>query len=99
MLTRVLLLRHAESANHAVFHGAQSDIGLSERGHSQARRVAAYLAGLRPDVIVSSGMRRALDTAGPIATASGKEVHIEPLLHERRVGVMSGKPRGTPEDP
>src|SRR4051812_21317564 len=98
MLTRVLLLRHAESANPAVFHGAESDIGLSERGHSQAQSVAAYLAALRPDVIVASGMRRALATAGPIAAACAKEVRIEPLLHERRVGVMSGKPRGTPED-
>src|SRR5262245_47401811 len=99
MLTRVLLLRHAESANPAVFHGAESDIGLGDKGHAQAQRVATYLAGLRPDVIVSSGMRRALDTAGPIARACGKEGRVEPRLHERRVGAMSGKPRGTPEDP
>src|SRR5262249_8313811 len=99
MLTRVLLLRHAESANPAVFHGAESDIGLSDKGHAQAQRVAVYLAGLGPDVIVSSGMRRALDTAGPIAAACGKDIRIEPLLHERRVGVMSGKPRDTPDNP
>jgi broad specificity phosphatase PhoE len=37
-------------------------------------------------------MRRALDTAGPIARACGLEVSIEPALHERRVGALSGTP-------
>lgn len=40
--TRVWLLRHGESANPTVFHGAESDIDLGERG----RRQAALLAPL-----------------------------------------------------
>jgi broad specificity phosphatase PhoE len=92
MPTRVLLLRHAESADPSVFHGAESDVGLSPLGHQQALRLAAHLAPLAPAAVVSSAMRRALDTAGPIARACGLTVQVEPLLHERRVGALSGTP-------
>jgi 2,3-bisphosphoglycerate-dependent phosphoglycerate mutase len=91
-LTRVFLLRHAESANPDVFHGAESDVGLSERGRRQAEAVAPLLTAERPDVVVSSAMRRALDTAGPIALACGLTVRVEQDLHERRVGALSGTP-------
>src|SRR5439155_12585897 len=92
MPTRVYLLRHAESADPTVFHGAESDVGLSTRGREQARAIAPILAALKPDVIVSSAMKRALDTAAPIATACGLTVRVEPDLHERRVGILSGQP-------
>jgi 2,3-bisphosphoglycerate-dependent phosphoglycerate mutase len=39
---------------------------------------------------VSSAMLRARDTAAPIAAACGVPHLIEPELHERRVGVLSG---------
>jgi hypothetical protein len=35
--SRVLLLRHAETASPNVFHGAESDVGLSERGLRECR--------------------------------------------------------------
>jgi broad specificity phosphatase PhoE len=37
-------------------------------------------------------MRRALDTAAPIARACELPVIVEPGLHERRVGALSGTP-------
>jgi broad specificity phosphatase PhoE len=89
---RVLLLRHAETADPSVFHGAESDIGLSERGRRQAAAVAPLLAALGPGRLVSSAMRRARETAEPIARACGLEVEVEPTLHERRVGALSGTP-------
>jgi probable phosphoglycerate mutase len=92
MPTRVLLLRHAESANPLIFHGAESDVGLSERGLRQAEAVADVIAAWQPDRIVSSGMRRALDTAAPIARACGLSFEVEAQLHERRVGALSGTP-------
>jgi probable phosphoglycerate mutase len=92
MPTRVLLLRHAETANPLIFHGAESDVGLSERGRRQAEAVAPLLAAEMPDVVVSSAMRRALDTATPIARACGLSSRIEAELHERRVGALSGTP-------
>jgi len=92
MPTRVLLLRHAESADPTVFHGAESDVGLSPRGARQAEAVAAMLAAERPQLVVSSAMRRAVDTAAPIARAAGVPHRIEPSLHERFVGALSGTP-------
>jgi broad specificity phosphatase PhoE len=92
MPTRVLLLRHAESARPDVFHGAESDVGLSERGRQQAEAVARQLAAYRPDAVISSAMRRARETALPIARACGLELRIEPALHERKVGALSGTP-------
>ena len=88
--TRVLLLRHAETSAPDLFHGAESDVGLGERGHRQAEAVARHLAALRPGALYSSGMRRAIETAGPIARACGLETHIVPDLHERRMGPLSG---------
>src|SRR5437773_2716437 len=92
--TRVFVLRHGESADPTVFHGAESDVGLSERGRRQAAAVAPVLAALKPAAVVSSAMRRAVDTAAPIAAACGLELRREPDLHERRVGSLSGTPHG-----
>jgi probable phosphoglycerate mutase len=92
MSTRVLLLRHGESADPSVFHGAESDVGLSERGRRQAEAVAPVLATLMPTRLVSSAMRRARGTTVPIARACGLEPRIEPNLHERGVGLLAGTP-------
>ena len=92
MPTRVILLRHAETANPLIFHGAESDVGLSARGRRQAEAIAPLLAAHGPQVVVSSAMRRAVETAAPIARLCGLELRIEPELHERRVGTLSGTP-------
>jgi probable phosphoglycerate mutase len=97
MPTRVYLLRHAETANPLVFHGAESDVGLSERGQRQAEAIALHFAAKSPHVVVSSNMLRARATALPIARACGLSLQIEPDLHERRVGGLSGTPTGDPE--
>jgi broad specificity phosphatase PhoE len=91
MPTRIFLLRHAETAVPNVFHGAESDIGLSAKGVEQAERVAEFLAPLSPDVIICSGMRRAIATATPLAQRCGLPLQIEAELHERKVSTMSGK--------
>lgn len=91
-------MRHAETAVPTVFHGAESDSGLSERGRRQAIALAGVVAGWGIDAVISSGMRRAIDTATPIAEALNLPLRIEPLLHERRVGVLGGQPN-RPEHP
>src|SRR6266511_4717078 len=91
MQTRVLLLRHAESTHPHVFNGAESDVPLSPRGHRQAAALASALVSWAPAAVVSSAMQRALQTARPIAAACGTPLHIEPELHERKVGELSGK--------
>jgi probable phosphoglycerate mutase len=88
--TRVLLLRHAETADPARFHGAESDVGLGSRGRRQADAVARELAGSEPTALYCSAMRRAVDTAGPIARACGLRAVVVEALHERRMGPLSG---------
>lgn len=78
---RVWLTRHAETAAPNVFHGAESDIGLSALGERQVAAVAQWFRPLGPTAVVSSAMRRAVDTAGPIASACGVPHLIEPDLH------------------
>lgn len=89
--TRVLLLRHAETAAPELFHGAESDVALGEGGHRQAREAAEALSRLRVEAVYSSNMRRARETLRPIAERLGLEPRIEPALHERRMGPLSGR--------
>jgi len=98
MPTHVWLLRHAETAVPTVFHGSESDIGLSERGARRADVLGPVLAVLGADAVVASGMKRAIRTAAPIALAARKPLRIERDLHERRVGILSGTPT-VPEGP
>lgn len=92
MPTTVFLIRHAETARPDVFHGYESDIDLGARGYRQAEALGPVVAGLKPDVLVASNMRRARKTAEVIARATGLPVRIEPDLHERKVGALQGTP-------
>ena len=89
-MTRIWLLRHAETATPTVFHGAESDEVLSALGERQADAAASWFAPLAPTAVVSSGMRRAIATAGPIARRCAVSHEIEPDLYERRVGALCG---------
>jgi broad specificity phosphatase PhoE len=92
MTARVLLLRHAQTSAPDVFHGAESDIGLGERGREQARAVADRIASFLPAAVYSSAMRRARETAQPIASACGLSPIAIASLHERKMGALSGTP-------
>lgn len=56
---------------------ATSDPHLTDTGHEQARRVAAWIEGERFDAIYSSPMNRAVQTAQPYADLKGMEVHLD----------------------
>jgi broad specificity phosphatase PhoE len=92
-VTHLLLARHAESAAPDKFHGAESDIGLSTWGKTQAELLAAWLKPKRPSALYSSAMRRAIDSAKPIGLACNLELRSIEALHERKVGPLSGKSR------
>jgi probable phosphoglycerate mutase len=51
-----------------------SDPPLSDAGHDQARRVAAWLSHERIDVVASSTMQRAVQTAEPLAALTGHDI-------------------------
>jgi broad specificity phosphatase PhoE len=89
-MTTIWLTRHAETAIPTVFHGAESDVELSELGRRQAAAAAEWFRTFDLTAVVSSNMKRARFTSEPIAALCGVPHHIEPELHERRVGILSG---------
>jgi len=91
--TRILLLRHAETAAPDCFHGAESDVELGEAGRLQAAAVADQLALFQPTALYCSGMVRAQQTAAPIAAACRLVPQVIAALHERKMGPLSGQPR------
>lgn len=92
MTTRLVLLRHGETALNAqnVFQG-QFDEPLSDVGREQARRAAVGLTRLRPDVIYCSDLTRARQTADEVAALTGLEPRMDPRLREIDCGSWSGR--------
>jgi len=89
--TRFLLIRHAESEwNAAGRWQGQADPPLSARGLAQAEALARELAGERADALWSSDLRRARETAAPIAEALGLQPGFEPRLRELDIGSWTG---------
>ncbi len=93
--TRLLLIRHAETSTPDVFHGAESDIGLSAWGEHQAMRLGESLKDHGAHALYCSAMQRAVATARPIGAACGLTAVIVPQLHERKIGPLSGLSRET----
>ena len=91
MPTRVLLIRHAETAAPHDFHGLESDVGLGLAGWRQAAHLAGHLSAMRPDALNCSGMRRALEASKPISEACGLPIRVVEALHERRMPSLSGR--------
>ncbi len=89
----MLLARHAETSAPDRFHGAESDIGLSDWGVYQAERLGQWLADRGAGALYSSSMRRAALTAASIGRACGLQPIPIAGLHERKIGLLSGKSR------
>lgn len=88
---RLLLVRHGQSTGNSsgVIQG-HLDFELSELGLQQARATAKRLADEQVDRIVSSPLRRAVDTAGLIAESLGLAVETDPALLEYNIGMIAG---------
>lgn len=89
-----VLIRHGETAwNVEQRYQGSTDIPLNELGVRQAQAVADAMRGQQWDVIVSSPLQRAWNTALPIAKALGIDAeHMipDPRLMERAFGVVEG---------
>ncbi len=79
-MARLFLIRHGQPSQS--WGGAASDPGLSELGLTQAAGAAEALAELGPLALVSSPMRRCIETATPFAQKRGVEPMIEPRVSE-----------------
>lgn len=92
-MTILHIIRHGRTAENAnkVFQG-QGGSALDAVGRAQAERVAARVRGLSPEVLVSSDLERARETAEAIGAACGLEgPELRPALREVDVGAWTGK--------
>ncbi|WP_293770659.1 bifunctional RNase H/acid phosphatase [uncultured Corynebacterium sp.] len=90
-ITTFILLRHGQtewSVDHK--YAGRSDIALTETGIQQARAAADALRGRDIDAIVSSPLRRCLDTAAEAAEALGLHVETHDKLAEVDFGLWEG---------
>jgi broad specificity phosphatase PhoE len=90
----LLLVRHGQSEWNAagLMQGQTAHVPLTELGHEQAAAAARELAPLRPGVLVSSDLRRAVQTAEHCARATGLPFTTTPALREQGYGVLEGRP-------
>ena len=93
-MTTVLLVRHGLTATTGhVLTGWTPGIALDDRGLAQAAALAARLAPLPLDAIVSSPLERCMQTAAAIAAGrDGQQVIAEDRVGECHYGDWTGRP-------
>jgi probable phosphoglycerate mutase len=79
----LVLVRHAqpERIEEGEVEGP-ADPGLTHRGRREAERLAAWLAYEHIDHVLASPLRRARETAAPLASALGLDVEVDDGLTE-----------------
>ncbi|MDQ4076434.1 MAG: histidine phosphatase family protein [Chloroflexota bacterium] len=92
-MTEVWLIRHGESEANArgVIQG-HYDSPLSERGQVQAHRLAERLALDPPDLLYTSDLSRARETARIIADVCSMGLRSEQRLREIEMGSWTNRP-------
>ena len=92
-VTRIIAIRHGETAwNVDTRIQGQLDIPLNDTGRWQAERLARALAAREAiDVVYTSDLLRAWETARPVAEATGAPLHTDEGLRERGFGSFQGQ--------
>lgn len=94
MKTEIIMIRHGQSiANAQSRFAGHSDFDLTELGREQARRAAEYLynKGQKLDIIYSSDLLRAHNTALPFSEIYGLPVNDTEELREIYAGGWEGQ--------
>lgn len=90
-MTELIFIRHGETDwNRQQRFQGQIDVPLNATGHAQAARLAARLAATPPDLLFSSDLQRARETAAPLAQAWALPATPVPGLREQGFGVLEG---------
>jgi alpha-ribazole phosphatase len=84
-----LFIRHGATDLAGSFCG-HSDPGLNERGRQQVAMLLEQIADEEIEVVYSSDLRRARETAAALATAKGIATHSLPELREIGFGEWEG---------
>jgi 2,3-bisphosphoglycerate-dependent phosphoglycerate mutase/probable phosphoglycerate mutase len=91
-LRRLVLLRHGQTDyNVAGRMQGHIDSKLTDEGVEQASSAAPEIARLTPDRLISSDLRRAVDTADLVAAACGRPVKLDARLRETHLGEWQGR--------
>ncbi len=89
------LMRHGETDmnKQKIIQGAEVNMSLNAVGKEQAKKAAEALKGKKFDVILTSDLKRAQQTASVIAKSLGLEITAKsPLLRERYAGEWQSMP-------
>jgi broad specificity phosphatase PhoE len=90
-VTSIILCRHGETDwNTQGRYQGRTDVPLNARGQEQARALARRLSDERVDVVYSSTLERAYETARAIAQVHGLDVRRDPRLDEIDQGSWEG---------
>ena len=88
---KIYLIRHGECPSNALKIYNYLDESLNEVGIKQANILKEQIKNIDYDVIISSPIKRALETANIINTQN-KDILIDENLRERELGNLIGKP-------
>jgi len=91
-MTTVLLIRHAETdAVGRFISGWMKGVHLNESGREQAALLARRLARAPLRAIYCSPLERAIETAEPVAAATGAAIQVRDAIGEIRFGEWTGR--------
>ena len=94
-MKQIITIQHTQSVHHTNgMVGSWMDWPLTDLGRAQAERIAKRLAPMLAGkrwTLYSSDLRRARETASPLAELLGAEPILRPELRERNLGPAVGK--------
>jgi broad specificity phosphatase PhoE len=90
--TRLVLIRHGQSVDNVAGRiSGWTDSALTQHGIEQARRTAEFVAmKFKLSAIYASTLRRAFDTASPLASLTGLPIVVREDLRELHFGAIEG---------
>lgn len=88
---KILLIRHGETTGDLEDrYGGFYDDHLTERGRQQLTETAEKLKGVEVDIIFSSSLVRAQESAEIVNTVLNTHIEIQDGLRERNYGILGG---------
>lgn len=101
---KLYLLRHCQSQHNydRVLDGDEdfvnTDNGLTKEGARQAMVLSEELSKLKIDAIITSPLKRAIETIKPYLDEKREDHVISNLIVERNSGIFAGKPKSVMKD-